>query len=87
MRHARMADPFSGTVGPIRGICNLAEKYGAITFLDEVHAVALYGPHGAGVAEHLDFEAHASGNSQGTIVDRIDIITGALGKGFGTMGG
>lgn len=76
-----------GTVGPIREICDLAEKYGAITFLDEVHAVGLYGPHGAGVAEHLDFEAHAFGNSHGTVLDRIDIISGALGKGYGTMGG
>lgn len=74
-------------MGPIAEICDIAQKYGAITFLDEVHAVGLYGPHGAGVAEHLDFEAHASGNTSGTIVDRIDIISGALGKGFGTMGG
>lgn len=77
----------TGTVGPIAEICDIAQKYGAITFLDEVHAVGLYGPHGAGVAEHLDFEAHVSGNTNGTIVDRIDIISGALGKGFGTMGG
>ncbi|KAL8921541.1 MAG: hypothetical protein Q9208_005695 [Pyrenodesmia sp. 3 TL-2023] len=76
-----------GTVGPIAEICDIAQKYGAITFLDEVHAVGLYGPHGAGVAEHLDFEAHVSGNTNGTIVDRIDILSGALGKGFGTMGG
>lgn len=77
----------TGTVGPIAEICDIAQKYGAITFLDEVHAVGLYGPHGAGVAEHLDFEAHVSGNTNGTIVDRIDILSGALGKGFGTMGG
>ena len=76
-----------GTVGPIAEICDLAQRYGAITFLDEVHAVGLYGPHGAGIAEHLDFEAHASGQTQGTVMDRIDIISGALGKGFGTMGG
>lgn len=50
-----------GIVGPISEICNIAEKYGAITFLDEVYAVGLYGPHGAGIAEHLDFEAHALG--------------------------
>ncbi|KAL9024520.1 MAG: hypothetical protein Q9196_006457 [Gyalolechia fulgens] len=84
---ARTTDAVVGTVGPLRGICDLAEKYGAITFLDEVHAVGLYGPHGAGVAEHLDFEAHTCGKTKGTVVDRIDIITGALGKGFGTMGG
>lgn len=79
-----------GTVAPIEAICDLAERYGAITFIDEVHAVGLYGPHGAGVAEHLDFEAHASGDrarTQDTISSRIDIVTGALGKGFGTMGG
>ena len=77
----------TGTVGPIAEICDLAERYGAITFLDEVHAVGLYGPHGAGIAEHLDFEAHASGQTQGTVLDRVDIVSGALGKGFGTMGG
>lgn len=77
----------TGTVGPIAEICDLAERYGAITFLDEVHAVGLYGPHGAGIAEHLDFEAHSSGQTRGTVLDRIDIVSGALGKGFGTMGG
>lgn len=77
----------SGTVSPIKAICDLAKKYGAITYLDEVHAVGLYGPHGAGVAQHLDFEAHAAGRPKGTVVDRIDIVSGALGKGFGTMGG
>ncbi|KAF9879506.1 hypothetical protein CkaCkLH20_03049 [Colletotrichum karsti] len=76
-----------GTVAPITEICDLAERYGAITFLDEVHAVGLYGPHGAGVSEHLDFEAHSSGDYEGTVLSRIDIVTGALGKGFGTMGG
>lgn len=77
----------TGTVSPIAAICDLAEKYGAITYLDEVHAVGLYGPHGAGVAEHLDYERHVMGKPQGTIMDRVDIIVGALGKGFGTMGG
>ncbi|OBR10859.1 5-aminolevulinate synthase [Colletotrichum higginsianum IMI 349063] len=76
-----------GTVAPIRDICDLAERYGAITFLDEVHAVGLYGPHGAGVSEHLDFEAHSKGEHEGTVLSRVDIVTGALGKGFGTMGG
>ena len=76
-----------GTVAPIREICDLAQKYGALTFLDEVHAVGLYGPHGAGLAEHLDFEAHASGNRLGTVLDRIDVVSGALGKGYGTSGG
>ena len=76
-----------GSVGPIEGICDLADKYGALTFLDEVHAVGMYGPHGAGVAEHLDFEAHASGRPNGTVMDRIDIITGTLGKAYGCVGG
>ncbi|KAI0650095.1 5-aminolevulinic acid synthase [Trametes meyenii] len=81
-----------GSVGPIKEICDLAEQYGALTFLDEVHAVGLYGPRGAGVAEHLDYEAHkAAGQSPdpipGTIMDRIDIITGTLGKAYGAVGG
>ncbi|KAK8213395.1 5-aminolevulinate synthase, mitochondrial [Zalaria obscura] len=76
-----------GSIGPIEEICDLADKYGAITFLDEVHAVGMYGPHGAGVAEHLDFEAHANGKPLGTIQDRIDIITGTLGKAYGCVGG
>ncbi|KAL9093185.1 MAG: hypothetical protein Q9159_000362 [Coniocarpon cinnabarinum] len=76
-----------GSVGPIEAICDLADKYGAITFLDEVHAVGMYGPNGAGVAEHLDFEAHASGRPKGTVMDRVDIITGTLGKAYGCVGG
>ncbi|KAL9102237.1 MAG: hypothetical protein Q9163_002597 [Psora crenata] len=76
-----------GSIGPIAEICDLADKYGALTFLDEVHAVGMYGPNGAGVAEHLDFEAHATGNPQGTIMERIDIITGTLGKAYGCVGG
>ena len=76
-----------GSIGPIEEICDLAEKYGAITFLDEVHAVGMYGPHGAGVAEHLDYEAHLAGRPQGTIMDRVDIITGTLGKAYGCVGG
>ncbi|RAR01926.1 5-aminolevulinate synthase [Stemphylium lycopersici] len=76
-----------GSIGPIEEICDLAEKYGAITFLDEVHAVGMYGPHGAGVAEHLDYEAHKTGRPQGTVQDRVDIITGTLGKAYGCVGG
>lgn len=76
-----------GSIGPIEGICDLAEKYGAITFLDEVHAVGMYGPSGAGVAEHLDYEAHKAGRPEGTIQDRVDIITGTLGKAYGCVGG
>lgn len=76
-----------GSIGPIEELCDLAEKYGALTFLDEVHAVGMYGPHGAGVAEHLDFEAHQQGRPQGTVMDRVDIITGTLGKAYGCVGG
>ncbi|EFY93368.1 5-aminolevulinate synthase precursor [Metarhizium acridum CQMa 102] len=76
-----------GSIGPIEQICDLADKYGAITFLDEVHAVGMYGPHGAGVAEHLDWEAHQKGSPRGTIMDRVDIITGTLGKAYGCVGG
>ncbi|KAJ2976552.1 hypothetical protein NQ176_g4889 [Zarea fungicola] len=76
-----------GSVAPIERFCDLAEKYGAITFLDEVHAVGMYGPHGAGVAEHLNWEMHQQGKPHGTIMDRIDIITGTLGKAWGCVGG
>ncbi|KAJ1977286.1 mitochondrial 5-aminolevulinate synthase [Dimargaris verticillata] len=79
----------SGTVGHIREICQLAKQYGAITFLDEVHAVGMYGPRGAGVAEHLDYEANlaAPHAGNGSVLDEIDIITGTLGKAYGVVGG
>ena len=78
-----------GSIGPIEEICDLAEKYGAITFLDEVHAVGMYGPNGAGVAEHLDYETYATPGTEkrGTVMNRIDIITGTLGKAYGCVGG
>lgn len=85
-----------GSISPIEEICDLADKYGAITFLDEVHAVGMYGPNGAGVAEHLDFDVHAargaghdpvSNQRRPTVMDRIDIITGTLGKAYGCVGG
>lgn len=83
----------AGSVADIEAICNLADKYGAMTFLDEVHAVGLYGPHGAGVAEHLNFDSHMKAGikslPKGTpdVMDRVDMITGTLGKSFGTVGG
>ncbi|VVT53097.1 uncharacterized protein SAPINGB_P003402 [Magnusiomyces paraingens] len=90
----------SGNISPIEAICDLADKYGALTFLDEVHAVGMYGPRGAGVAEHLDFEYHDSncnpenlvstntdGSARRDVMSRVDMITGTLGKAFGCMGG
>ena len=83
-----------GSVAPIKEICDLADRYGALTFLDEVHAVGMYGPHGAGVAEHLDYDVYlsrgpglASPSKKGTVMDRVDIITGTLGKAWGCVGG
>ncbi len=64
-----------GDIGPIKAICDLADKYNAITYLDEVHAVGMYGAHGAGVAEREG------------VMDRVTIIQGTLGKAFGVMGG
>jgi 5-aminolevulinate synthase len=82
-----------GSIAPIESICDLAQQYGAITFLDEVHAVGMYGPHGAGVAEHLDYDVYAAQDgadppsTKGTVMDRVDIITGTLGKAYGCVGG
>ncbi|OAD69670.1 hypothetical protein PHYBLDRAFT_78290 [Phycomyces blakesleeanus NRRL 1555(-)] len=78
-----------GSVAPIREMVALAKKYGAITFLDEVHAVGMYGPRGAGVAEHLDYDLNSRHPTMGngSIMDEIDIITGTLGKAFGVVGG
>jgi 5-aminolevulinate synthase len=64
-----------GDFGPIKEICDLAEEFDALTYIDEVHAVGMYGPRGAGVAER-DRQMH-----------RIDIINGTLAKAYGVFGG
>lgn len=64
-----------GDVGPIAEIVELAKRYNALTYLDEVHGVGLYGPRGGGVAEQLG------------LLDEIDVIEGTFGKGYGSMGG
>ncbi|WP_116597565.1 5-aminolevulinate synthase [Primorskyibacter marinus] len=64
-----------GDFGPIEAICDVADEFGALTYIDEVHAVGMYGPRGAGVAE------------RDRLMHRLDIINGTLAKAYGVMGG
>ena len=64
-----------GDFGPIEAICDIADEFGALTYIDEVHAVGMYGPRGAGVAE------------RDRLMHRLDIINGTLAKAYGVMGG
>ncbi|MEM7490807.1 MAG: 5-aminolevulinate synthase, partial [Pseudomonadota bacterium] len=64
-----------GDFGPIAKICDIADEFGALTYIDEVHAVGMYGPRGAGVAE------------RDRLMHRIDIVNGTLAKAYGVMGG
>ena len=64
-----------GDIAPIEAICDVADRHGALTYIDEVHAVGMYGPTGGGVSE------------QENLAHRIDVIEGTLGKAFGVMGG
>ncbi|XP_066500367.1 5-aminolevulinate synthase, erythroid-specific, mitochondrial isoform X2 [Hoplias malabaricus] len=70
-----LAKMLPGGICPLEELCDVAHKYGALTFVDEVHAVGLYGAHGAGIGE------------RDGVMHKIDIVSGTLGKAFGCVGG
>jgi 5-aminolevulinate synthase len=67
--------PWDGDIAPLAELCDVAERYGAMTYLDEVYAVGLYGPHGGGIAEREG------------LADHVAVIQGTFAKAFGIVGG
>ena len=72
---SRSVYSMDGDISPIGELCDVAHRYGALTYLDEVHAVGMYGAQGAGVAE------------RDGVLDKVDLVQGTLAKAFGVIGG